>query len=229
MGVLEDITQMQSQGMQDNEIVANLQERGVDPKSINDAFSQSQIKSAVTAGEETMPESTPEEIPGQQMQSGPASYAPRTQEISEESYAPQEPQQNYYSQGYNQEAGYDDYGGEYENNEGMSTDNFVEIAEQVFSEKNKLIQKQIDQMNEFKTLAQVKIDQNTERIKRIEEVIDKLQISILGKVGTYGNSLEGIKREMTMMQDSFGKIVPSLAQKHSKTHTSPKKTTSRKK
>ena len=95
-----------------------------------------------------------------------------------------------------------------------NTDTIIEIAEQVFSEKVRKIQKQLEEMNEFKTLAQTKIEHATERLKRIEATIDKLQIAILEKIGSYGKSLESIKKEMSMMQDSFGKMVPSLAEKH---------------
>ena len=43
-------------------------------------------------------------------------------------------------------------------------------------------------------------------MKRIESIIDKLQSSILEKVGSYGSNLDSIKKEMSMMQDSFGRI-----------------------
>src|SRR3989344_4397433 len=37
--------------------------------------------------------------------------------------------------------------------------------------------------------------------------IYRLQISVLEKVGSYGQGIESIKKEMSMMQDSFGKMV----------------------
>jgi hypothetical protein len=47
----------------------------------------------------------------------------------------------------------------------------------------------------------------SDRLKKIETIIDKLQIAILEKVGSYGKNLEGIKKEMSMMQDSFSKMI----------------------
>lgn len=109
-----------------------------------------------------------------------------------ETYAPQE--------SYPQET-YESYAPSYD------SDVMIEIAEQVFLEKIKKIQKSVDEVVEFKTLAQVKIDDISERLRRIEAIIDKLQIAILEKVGSYGKDLETTKKEMAMMQDSFRKVM----------------------
>ena len=125
MGTLEDITQMRGQGMAENEIISSLQEKGVDPKSINDALSQSQIKSAVT-GEEGLEEiPAAQNTPAPEQTQEPANYSPRTQEISENAYAPNTaPQESYaqdqYNEGGEYSGGYDQgYGG------GMGADSFV--------------------------------------------------------------------------------------------------------
>jgi hypothetical protein len=46
----------------------------------------------------------------------------------------------------------------------------------------------------------------------MENVFDKLQITILEKIGSYGQNLENIKKEMEMMQNSFSKIVEPLVE-----------------
>ncbi|MCK5044000.1 hypothetical protein KAR52_03305 [Candidatus Pacearchaeota archaeon] len=218
MGILEKITQMKKQGVGDEEIVGTLQQGGISPKEINEALSQSQIKSAVGGPQKTeeMESSIMEQTPPspQPTQEG---YAPKTQEISEqEMYAPQS---EYAQQEYYPEEGYEDY-----SQEGTNTDTMIEIAEQVFSEKMKKITKQLADLNEFKTLAQVKIENSVERLKRIETIIDKLQISIIEKVGSYGQNLNSIKKEMSMMQDSFGKVVNQAVRKNHIVHqTHPKK------
>jgi len=218
MGALDQINQMKNQGMADEEIITRLKEQGISPREINDSLSQSQIKNAVTEDfpdEERIPSlpephsgypqsqdiSTP--MPAQQY----SPYAPQTQEISgEEVYAP-EPQQGYYPPQESYQENYEGYpsvGG---------TDTMMEVAEQVFSEKTKKMQKQIEIANEFRNLAQTQINNISERLQRIETMIDKLQITILEKVGSYGKGLEIAKKEMTMMQNSFGKIVNNLADK----------------
>ena len=69
-------------------------------------------------------------------------------------------------------------------------------------------------MIEFKTLAQSKIESIDNRLKRMEILIDKLQIEILKEVGSYGKNLDTIKKELSMIEDSFGKAVEK--HKHSK-------------
>src|SRR3990170_4270568 len=111
MGVLDQVMDLRSRGVSDQEIIRMLQEQGVSPAGINDAFGRAQIKSAVSS-----------------------------------------------------------YG----------------------------------------------VEQGMEH-------------SILEKVGGYGHGLETVKKEMGMMQDSFGKMVNQIAEKsepkHHVIHRSEKKTT----
>ena len=206
MGVLEDIGQMKEQGISNDEIAKKLQDQGVSPKAINEAFDQSDIKNAVSN------EHPQEEFGGYQNQPPqPGSYAPKSQEISEsETYAPQPPQQRQEQ--------YQDYAPQEEYDyptQGVDTSTVIEISEQVFFEKIQKIQKQVEEISGFKAVTEAKIDNLSERIQKIESIIDKLQISILEKVGSYGENLEGIKKEMSMMQNSFGKMVGKTAKNNS--------------
>ncbi len=235
MGVLEQITQMKNQGIPDQKIVSNLQEQGVSPKEINDALSQSQIKNAVSNTrdiEQMQPAITGQNPPTPNPQEQ-GNYIPKTQEMPElprteqEMYAPQPQQENPQQEEFYQQQDAYNYPAE-----GVGSDIIIEIAEQVFSEKIKKIQKQVEIINEFKTFAQTKIDNTAERLKRIEATIDKLQIAILEKIGSYGRNIESIKKEMGMMQDSFGKVVNQAVRGHT-IHTPTKivktKKTSKKK
>ena len=227
MGILEQITQMRGRGMPDQEIAARLQQQGVSPREINDAFSQAEIKSAVTntGAMYGMQTSIMDEPPV----SG-GGYVPQTQEASEEEYAyapqpsAQAPQTEYMAQPGQevyQEAGYAPAGG-------ADTSTMIEISEQVFSEKIKKIEKSLADLIEFKTLSHSKIENISERLKRIETTIDKLQIAILEKVGSYGKDLEATKKEIAMVRDSFEKIVNPLAEMGEKKQA-PKQTGSQKK
>lgn len=198
MGVLDTIMQMKGQGLPNDEIISQLREQGFSPREINDALSQSEIKRAVSNMPEGMEPPTPEVSEKR--------YSPQIKEISEqEVYAPQQQAQEYYQQA-----------GEYAQyqQQGAGTDTIIEIAEQVFEDKSKKMHKTIDELNDFKSSSQTKIENSLERLKRIEAIIDKLQISILERIGSYGSNLESIKKEMSMMQDSFGKMVGRVAEKH---------------
>jgi DNA-binding transcriptional MerR regulator len=202
MAVLDQIMQLKNQGMSDSQIINNLRQQGISPNEINNAISQAEIKNAVAGDyQEPMAQEINEEYPPQE------NYEPQVDYNNQQNYPPQE---EYYPQeGYE---GQENYAGQ---NAGFDSSTIIEIAEQVFSEKIKKIEKKVEELNEFKTLNKAKIENIDERLKKIESVIDKLQIAILEKVGSYGQNLGEIKKEMNMMQDSFGKMVNNIADKNS--------------
>jgi len=229
MGILEEISGMKEQGMEDRDILSSLRERGFTPKAIEDALNQIRIKNAISAEpsmEEGMEPSIMKANQGYgQAQSVPI-YSPKTQELGH-MHEGEIPRYNEYEQQeYVPQEGYGSQG------TGYDTDTLIEIAEQVFLEKIKKEQKQINALNEFATLAETKISNNHERIKRIESIMDKLQIAILEKIGNYGKDLESIKNEMGMMQNSFEKMVPVLHEKESHlkihSHSTSKKSSKKK-
>lgn len=230
MGVADQITQMREKGFSDEEISNKLQEQRVPPASINDAFNRLRVKEAVSADNNLPPSQNTYQT---KMPSQDQFYTPRTKDISQpqqeefqleeqqpagqgEYYAPtpeQASQQQYYPQ-----YGYSDYPDQAMTSTATGTDTMIEIAEQVFSEKTKEFQKQMETLTEFATLAENKIESNTKRLERIEKIIDNLQIKILEKVGSYGDNLDKVKKEMNMMQDSFSKVLPELTEAHKKEH-----------
>ncbi len=230
MGVLEQVSQMKGQGIPESEIISELKEQGASPREINDALSQSQIKNAVYNPREEMlppgdnsgePQSAPMPMPEEQ--TSEATYVPQTQEVDQETYtpSPQEeyaPPENVYQQ--------QDYG--YPPTESSGTDTMIDVAEQVFTEKIKKIEKQIDNLKDTQNILQTQVEHSTEKLKRIDSIMDSLQIAILEKIGSYGSNLESIKKEMGMIEDSFSKIIPGAKKRTSK-KTHPKKKTSKKK
>jgi DNA-binding transcriptional MerR regulator len=206
MGILEQVTQMRRENRSDEEIISALRNQGVSPRDINDALNHSQIKNAVS------------DIRGDDM---PVPSPPEEEQYAEQDYGayPQEPVQQ--SQGYPQNQVYtpqpqayypqqEGYGQDY--SPPNNTDTIVDIAAQVFEEKISEVSKKVDSTEEFKTLAGAKLEHLNERLKRIEAIIDKLQSAILEKIGAYGSNIESIKKEMSMMQDSFSKTLGPMAE-----------------
>jgi hypothetical protein len=137
----------------------------------------------------------------------------KTQDISQEdsAYYPEEQQgQEYMGYESQQPSGYDYQGA------GIDTGAIMEISEQVFAEKIQKIQGKIDEISNFKVLSESKMESLSERLRKIESMIDRLQLAILEKVGSYGQNLEGIRKEMAMMQDSFGKLADSTVRGYGK-------------
>ncbi len=232
MGILDQITQMKNQGQTEQDIIYALQQQGISPRDIQDALSQAQIKNAVIGvPDEEMQQSIMDQpdTEEQEMFENQSFYPqqpaetmpqePQYQENYPQEYFPQySPQENYaqeyppqeYSQQYSPQENYESSPGL------MDTNNLIEISEQVFAEKMKKIQKLLDSLTEFKTLTDIKLKGMEDRLKRIESIIDQLQISILDKIGSYGQNLDSIKKEMSMMQDSFGKIINPFLDKYKK-------------
>lgn len=221
MGLIDEITQMRNQGMDEQEIVDELRQRNISPREINDALSQSHIKNAVSNSEEMQQSVMGEE--GSYVPKPTDAYTPQTQDIGgQQNFMQQQgyPQQDYY------QGGYDEY-----SQDSSGSDIMIEVAEQVFATKIKKIDKQVDELAQMKTLMQTKLDNVEDRLARMEKIIDKLQIAILEKIGSYGQNLNSIKKEMSMMQNSFGKIV-NRAVSHpihkSTTHKTAKKKSKKK-
>jgi DNA-binding transcriptional MerR regulator len=214
MGVLEQVMQMKSQGSPDDQIMMALKEQGFSPREIRDALDQSRVKQAVSRNDE-FANATPAPPTPSQSDSGETytPYTPQTNEIPEEEmYTPSSESEYYYPQ---EEEFYSPESSAY-SPEGYNTDVMIEIAEQVFLGKIKKVTKALSELNEFKALYQTRIENAIERIKRIESMIDNLQIAILEKIGSYGENLQSIKNEMSMMQNSFSKMLPSFAEKEKK-------------
>lgn len=209
MSVLDQVMTMKKQGFGDSDIVNNLTQQRISPREINDALKQAEIKNAVSdydykgsgmepsimqEGESYAP------YPEDQQESTyqPQEYAPQQQQqYNPQEYTPQETQQ--YQQGYEQYAPAP--------SPALDTDTIMEISDQIFSDRIKKFQKVLDATSEAAVVLQSKFENVSERLKKIETMIDKLQIAILEKVGSYGQNLESVKKEMSMMQDSFSKMV----------------------
>jgi len=215
MGALEQITNMKRQGISDEEIYNSLSQQGISPREINDALKQAQIKNAVSGPNEMeegmqpsmMPEGeAPAPVGEQEYQ--PQEYQPQ-QYAPQQTYQPRTYEQPQYAQPTQEEYQPQQYAPQegYAPSTGTDTDTIIEIADQIFSEKIKKFQNQIDASSESNALLQSRMESISERLKKIETIIDKLQIAILEKVGSYGQNLESVKKEMSMMQDSFSKMI----------------------
>jgi len=259
MGALDEVMRLKNQGYSDQQIISGLRQQGVSPREINDALGQAQIKMAVSPGrryrnQNQIPDDNTEEQEAMQgmqpsimrnpeefdngeeapypdqdneyQEQGAPIYSPQSQEIS--------PPQQDYSPGYDyDQAGYQGYDNQnyeaYTPSTGIDTNSVFEIAEQVFIDKSKDMKSKLENINEFKTLIQAKVENMELRLEKIEKTIDKLQISILDKIGTYTGSIDSIKDEMSMMQESLGKMfaegkMPKQRATHKITKHSSKKT-----
>ncbi len=95
MDTINRIIDLQKKGMQDNEIIGQLQNEGISPKEIRDAFSQARVKSAVYQEENF------DEMQGQNSQGMSPSIMQSQEPEQIQQQVPQAPQG--YSQEQNQQ------------------------------------------------------------------------------------------------------------------------------
>jgi len=197
MAILSDIQQLQKEGRSDEEIISILQAKGISPREISEAIAQSKVKEAVVGNiPETMapipasPSPQPEPYPQQEQYSQQYESSPQMEQPS--------PQAEQYQQ-YPQQEAYPQYAPQPQ----LSTDIIAEVADQIVSEKLAPIKTQLEKVLDLKSTVESKVEYLDERLKRIEKIIDRLQLSILQKVGDYLTNVEDIKKEIIEMQKTF--------------------------
>ncbi len=230
MAVLEKVMQMKQRGQTDVEIVDSLKQEGVSPVEINEALSQSRIKSAIGAEQ-------PQQIPEPQMPSEPQmptaqqNYSseispqstemqpsmtqtpvpsPTTQPVSQTPVSEEIPTQ-YQSPTtpYTEAPQYEEqYYPEYQ--AGSDIETITEVAEQIIEEKTRNLKKQITSFVKFQEESQLEIERIGNRLEKIENILNELQMAIIGKIGEYGKDIQTIAKEMHSTQDSFSKILNPL-------------------
>ena len=222
MTTLDEVRKLQAQGRSEEEIVSALQAQGIQTNEIYDALSQARIKDAVSG---TAPAPATPAAPRQVTQEAPAAPAPTapatapaptapaaapapTEEVypaAPETYYP-EGQQYYPPQG------------------AVSAETISEISEQLIEEKLEGIRDKIKKSIDVKTKLEAKTEHIDERLKRLESIIDKLQLSILQKVGEYVTDVSDLKKELVETQKSFKAV-----SKPHKAHKTNHKTKTKKK
>lgn len=226
MSVLTDIQQMQKEGRTEEEIMVLLKQRGVSPRETSDALIQSKIKEAVVDAPQAPAEASYSNSPGDYTAS-PAlnqnSSQIQTPAEAQEQYSPYQSQPAAESQADAYQPQYQEQGNAEQGNAEqqvytpqLSSDTISEISEQVVTEKLSPLRKQIEKIIDLKTTLESKMEYLDERLKRIENIIDRLQLSVLQKVGDYVNNVDDIKKELIETQKSFKALLPETKQKKEK-------------
>lgn len=218
MGIIEDIKRMQLEGRQEQDIANVLQSRGYAPQEIAEALAQARIKEAVAA-----PSSSDSPDSSSPSPSAPSSMQPSmlNQEQAEESPeqlpteypSPASAATTEYGQPYTATAT-QPYGAYQDTGyyaAGPSADTIAEIADQVIAEKLHPLQQDFAALIDRSHLFESKLSELDERLKRIERILDRLQLAILQKVGEYMSNVSDLKNEIVETQKSFKSLLPASA------------------
>ena len=125
--------------------------------------------------------------------------------VPQETLPPEEayPQNTYENDGYYE----DDYYGE---GGYTDTETITEIAEQVVTAKFKEFKKKTGDISIFQNTVKDKMANIEERLKRLENTIDKLQHAIIQKVGEFGENTNMIKKDLDNLHSTTSKLMNPL-------------------
>jgi len=240
MATLDRVTEMKKQGLSDTEISSKLQVEGVPSSEINDSLNQSKMGNAPSAAPQIPNEEMQSSIMGNnavaetrgdpnQAAQPPAPGKPMTQEMpapqtpqQPEVYPPQQqyeqpqPGQDQYAQQqpvdeyYQQTPQYSDQGYYAPQQGSFDTETISEIAEQVVSDKFSEFHKKTGDIPSFKNQIQDKVSDIDNRLKKIEDNIDKLQQAIIGKIGEFGESSAMVHKDLDNLHGTMSKLMNPL-------------------
>ena len=221
MGIIDDIKRMQNEGRTEQEITMQLQNQGHEQKEIYEALAQAKIKEAV-AGAESGTEGEGSALANgnpmrPSMLNSTASDEPQSPELETQEVIPQQYQSQQYTQPYTlpaqgQVESYTNQG----YYAGPSADAITEVVEQIVAERIGKVSQELARSIENKQIIETKIEYVDERLKKIEKIIDRLQLSILQKVGEYMTNVEDLKTEVVETQKSFKTLLSSHSSKTQK-------------
>ncbi len=228
MALLEKIMFLKQQGNSDAQIVDMLMEEGITPREINEAISQSQIKSAVATDSyaqepglqpSIMNPSESQMIAQQEAETQENIYAQEQMPVQQEAQAyPSYPGAGYDQYAYPQQA---EQTGEGYYTPPMDLETIHDIAKQEVEESMRKIKDELSSFSKFKTEIKFEMQDIESRLVKIEAVIQEVQSSIIRKMGDYGAAISGISKEIRATQESFSKVLNPLMDKRREIPSSP--------
>ncbi len=195
------VVEMQEQGRDDSDVIAELTNQGLSPEQISNAINQARIKSAISSksssgerypiGEKSSMSASIQEDMGPSIMSPSPSPSNEIMPSSQESL----PQEQFY-----------DYA-----SSGVDTEAIEEIAEEIIKEKWDEAKAKISGIIEWKDYSNTRLANIEGKMRRIESLIDELQTALLGKVQLYEQSIKDLGTEMKSIQGAFSKVLSPLS------------------
>ena len=210
MATLDRIIELQSSGFSQDQIVQQLQNEGISPKEINESLNQANVKNAISPQEVQAPQSPEQQepqvpqSPEQQGQPEQPAQIPEQPQQTPEIYPPEN--QEYYQQTPQAYSGQEYY----PQTNAPDTETISEIVEQVVSEKLEKFQEKTGDIGQFQTNIKEKVSNIDERLKRIENSIDKLQQAVIGKIGEFGESSAMVHKDLENLHGTVSKLMNPL-------------------
>ena len=218
MSTADDVASMIREGRPENEITSALKQRGMSDKEISSVLTQTRIKDAVSGYESPTEDVSPAPSSRQQSKSSVQEYGEMSPSLMSPEESPSQPQKQAASteelEDTNDQSfsaapeAYGDYSYQQQYSpQGIGSDLISEIADQIVTEKLSPLIAGIDKITDMRSSMESQLKYLDERLKRIEKIIDRLQLSLLQRVGEYVSNVEDIKKEMVETQKTFKSLV----------------------
>ncbi|MBS3118586.1 hypothetical protein J4417_02775 [Candidatus Woesearchaeota archaeon] len=184
---VDEVQQLRSQGLEDNEIISELQMKGYDFQTINNALSQAGMGSPMPAGPEMNEElAPPPGFPSSESYGPmPAAAPPREMLMMETSSAP------------NEEAMYE---------------KMEEIVEGVIDEKWNELLGEVKKIISWKEKTEAAINEMREEVSRVQEDFKTLHQGVLGKVEEYDATMRDVGTELRAVGQVFKDVIPEFTE-----------------
>lgn len=200
---IREVLDLARQGYNDSTIIKMLKEQGYSPGQINDAFNQAKIKAAAETGQEMEPSiMTTGETEAPSPSPSPSGYeysAYETAEGGEQSE--QAPLEEY---NYPQATQFPTYESR------PSTEVIEEIAEEIINEKWRDFKTRAGDFGSMARVFEQRLKSLAIRMKKQEDMIDKIQNSVMLRVRDYGVELKNLRAEIRALELAFSKILEPL-------------------
>ena len=186
---VDEVQQLRSQGLEDNEIISELQMKGYDFQTINNALSQAGMGNPMPTGPEMNEELAPP--PGFSSPESygqiPATALPREMPMMETSTvgAP------------NEEAIYE---------------KMEEIVEGLIDEKWTELLLEVKKIVAWKEKTEAAINEMREEVSRVQEDFKALHQGVLGKVEEYDATMRDVGTELRAVGQVFKDVIPEFTE-----------------
>ena len=197
----EKIQQMQSQGLQNQDIISNLQKEGYKHEQISQAMDHVAIKGELPdTGMNPIQRSPTEDIPVGLL-NAPSPSVPQKQYEPE----PQQQPEMVSQEEYGTPTGFSP-----EPLERASYDAIEEIAESIIKEKWDELIKGVGDIALWKERIDIDLEGVKQELIRTQEKFENLQKSVMGKVSEYSEGVINVGTEMKALERVLEKILSPL-------------------
>jgi DNA-binding transcriptional MerR regulator len=186
MDLADAIAEMLKAGYSEEQIIDYLRQQGFSPKEVLDALNKLKLRK-----EEVMPSIM--EVP----QPSPPSQPSPPLEAKTEKLIPQMP--------FAEEATIAQMP-----SYGLET--IETLAEEIINEKFELMKRRIGDIEELKKNLEDKIKSLEEKVKRIEYNLDNINLLILKRHEEQHREIKQIGKEISMLEEAFGKVLKPLTE-----------------